>query len=359
MDYCKFYGISGAQLVLKALPTRTLNSFVKPLNNVIDYKILQDLKLELRYISSFLENTISEDYSDKKMKMLNMQVRRNENSKLRPNEVAMSDSELSDAKKVLESAEKSISQRVGALGTELTLTTEEVEIVKYFSRRRKVIERHLDSIEEKSFSERKVFGKPLFRVYLGEGRDIKAIVSTELSKTKKDKGVRRTLMKRYREDTDLLLEFIDNDLKQEDIKLKDKQDYVTITVPNSIIGPDRVVMEQIIKKNRSIGKHDVNNIELVYDMYNIANSFTVEFYNATFGLDCSRAEYEVMFNRLADIGLAGLNFHTVDFFHQFINTVTFAKEHEMKIPYDSPLAGAITLIDRLLKTDLKVGANIE
>lgn len=359
MDYCKFYGISGAQLVLKALPTRTLNSAVKPLNNVIDCKILQDLKLELKYISSFLENTISEDYSDKKMKMLNMQVRRNENNKLRPREEAMTIEELQEAKKVLDVADRSISQRVASLGTELTLTTNEVVIIKYFLNRRKVIERYIEGISETSFTERKVFGKPLYRVYLGQGNDIKAIVSTELSKTKKDKGVRRTLMKRYRVDTDLLLEFIDNDLKEEDLKSDNKEEFIPIAVPASIVGPDRLLLEGIIRKNRSIGKYDIKNIELVYEMYNLAKSFTVDFYNLTFGLECSKEEYELMFDRLADIGLAGLNFHTVDFFHQFINSVTFAKEQEMRIPFDSPLAGAIILIDRLLKTDLRVGANIE
>lgn len=359
MDFCKFYGISAPQLLIYNLPNSEFQSVVKPLNNVIDYVMVRDLKIELEYLKGFLQS-LKYEYQDPKTKRLERRLMKNLNRRKSGKEIAekdkMTDEEIREAEEFLKTQNKSISIYQERNGKEFYLTDNEIKILEFYMRKQPAIERYINNIEEKTFSERKVFGKKLDYVCVRDGSDILYRVSRGISSVSKDKLAKKQLYKNYRNDIELLKSFVDEEVHESD---KAKEDTSRLReLPEYIVGEDRKAMQKMVDFNQSIKSNGKDNIKIIYNMYKIATSFTVDFYNRTFAIDATRAEYEKMFDRLTDLGLVGLNLYTEEFFNLFIKSVTFAKEEEIVIAGDSELAKAIKLIDRLLQTDLRTGSAI-
>lgn len=355
MEFCKFYGVSAPQLVMHNLPNSKFKSVVEPLNNVIDYVMVVDLKVELEYLKGFIQS-LKFEYLDPNTKRLERRLMKNLNRRKSGKEIPpkdfMTDEEIKEAESFLAQQTKTISIYQQKDGNEFYLTENEIKILEFYSNKIKLIERYINNIEEKTFVERKVFGKKLNYVAIGNGRDIMSRVSKGINNASKDKGLLKSLYSSYRNDINLLKSFIDENVSEND----EKKPLAAITkLPDYIVGEDYTTMMSIISKNPSLKRNGIKNIETLYEMYCIVKSFDVEFYNRTFGLECSREEYEIMFDKLTDLGLVGLNFYCRDFFNLFVKSVTFAKEQEIIIAGDSELANAIRLIDRLLATDLRIG----
>lgn len=359
MDFCKFYGISAPQLLIYNLPNSEFQKVVKPLNNIIDYEMVKDLKIELGYLKGFLQS-LKYEYQDPKTKRLERRLKKNLNRRKSGKEITpkdlMTDEEIKEAEEFLASQTKSISVYQERNGKEFYLTDNEIKILEYYMRKRPVIDRYVNHIEEKTFSERKVFGKKLDYVCVRDGSDILYRVSRGIASVSNDKLAKKQLYKTYRNDIELLKSFIDENLHASDVVAKKQQKLYKL--PDYIVGQHREVMQNILSYSTAIQANGAENIKILYEMYKMVVSFTPEFYNRTFGIDATREEYEQMFDRLVDLGLVGLSLYTEEFFNLFIKSVTFAKEEEIVIAGDSELAKAIRLIDRLLKTDLETGSVI-
>ena len=359
MDFCKFYGISAPQLLIYNLPNSEFQNVVKPLNNVIDYVMVRDLKIELEYLKGFLQN-LKYEYQDPQVKRLERKLMKNLNRRKVGKEIAekdkMCDEEITQAEEFLKTQTKSISVYQVINGEEFYLTDNEIKILEYYMKKQPVINRYINNIEEKTFSERKVFGKKLDYVCVRDGSDILYRVSRGINNVSKDKLAKKQLYRNYRNDIELLKSFIDENVHEKDKGSKHSKKLRHL--PEYIIGKDRDKIQKMIDFNQSIRNNCGESINIIYNMYKIATSFTVEFYNRTFGIDASKEEYETMFSRLTDLGLVGLNLYTEEFFNLFIKSVTFANEEEIVIAGDSELAKAIKLIDRLLQTDLRIGSVI-
>lgn len=375
MDFCKFYGITGTQVVLMMMNPQTFEQGVKLLNNPADYKFVTDFKCELELLREFLNTRVEESYSDVKVKKLASRLKRSQNyrrkfkiktfngdvntlTNLIPNEdlrtvskSLMSDEEEKEAEKIISTAPKTISETIlGFDNKRHRLTPEQITIIKHFKSMEKYIDAYLSRIKESTFTDQQVFGRKLYRVMSGTGLDIKSTVAKVIKKSEKDPAYREGVIKSYKQDIDTLKSKI---LDKE--SYREKREQLDRAYKHTIANAE--LLELIQMCDKKLSKREV--CDIIETMYDFSKIFTVDYYNNVFGIDLDEKELQRQLNQLSKVGLVGLNIYTTDFLKSFLSSVTFAEEIEDFVEEGSELAKSVRDIDRLLNTLLEFGADLE
>lgn len=375
MDFCKFYGMTGAQVVLMTMNPQTFEKAIKLLNNPADYKFVMDFKYELDLLKEFLTNRVKYNYSDAKVRKLATSYDRSVKYKksygitnyngdiesikhLLPADKVraiakhlLTDQEEQDAKQVLDNSTKVISETiVGFDNKKYRMTPEQIAIVTFFKEREKYIDTYRNRIQESSFTDQQVFGRKLYRVMMGTGADIKNTVAKVLKKSERDKAYRDKVIKSYKQDIVTLKSKILS--KEEYLKRKQEQENV---MRKAITDQELVRLIQLCDKR--MDKFEV--CEMIETMYGFSKLFTVYYYNSVFNINLTEEEMKQQLTELSRIGLVGLNLCTTSLLRNFLTSVTFAEEIETFVEEGSELAKSVRDIDLLLETLLPFGASLE
>ncbi|GAA0101677.1 hypothetical protein UT300012_23920 [Paraclostridium bifermentans] len=380
MNFCKFYGISATKLLIPTIRNKDLEEYVKYLNNKVDSGMLMDFKWELEILKNFLTRTVNISYSDPESRKLEKRVKQNEDARefgltLAPSK-KLTDEELEQAKAKLKTARKSVSEVININGENFRLSEPQVAIIEYYLGRLEVLDRYLKHIELKSFTDRTVFGKKLHYVLGSNGRGIKNAVADQLQRFNKNSAYVKSLYSRYEADVNLLksyivepktdreVEALENKSKAESLAKRNIQNLrdkggTDREKPDFIEPEDWNEFSEIALTNLDVRINPIL-LHVNYKIYKLAKSFTVEYYNSTFGLDLNLKQYEQEFEGLSKLGLVGLDFYTLDFFRMFISTATFSSEVKVELyePRDTELIRSIYDIDRLIATNLPLGARL-
>lgn len=385
MDFCKFYGIAATKLAMMTISNNELDEYVSYMNNKVDVRILQDFKYELEYLNRFLTKVVTVEYTSPAHRKLSMRVNRNMTARATgmplSDRFKMTDEELEEAKKVLETADCSLSSVITLdNGDNIALSDAQICIIEYFRGRQNVIDRYASRVVTKSFTEKLVFDRKLKRVVEGSGWGIKNSVMTNIALASKNEAALKSLYDRYNEDLELMKSFIvepktseelalmekkakeaallkkrNEDISKGLISIHSKPDYAS-----TLSDEDWDKFNKILSTCPQIYSNEVLR-KVAYQIFNRIKDIDVNFYNIKFGLNLTKEQYEKEFEGLSKLGLVGLDFYTLDFFKLFLNNATFASEIQIELyePKHTDLIKSIKQIERLLDTKMELGSPLK
>lgn len=340
-----FYGLSGVQLVLLNLSSNMFKTYLKPLNNPIDYQRALELKSELYTLKNNL-NELNVGYTTPEGRKLEFNLKKYEQGK-----IELTNNEIQDIKNKLDELPKTV---IGSKIYNKSLTSEECAILNVLYDKMKVIDRYISCIENKIFEDRRVYGIKLsYALGLTLPDYIMNIICTEIKNS--NKATLPFIYKRFKDD----IEFIHN-LSNSDTSSKVKKDN---DAPIEDGNPELVNVKNYILRVSNNNKYfkETKNMNLLLSIYNQCKIFDdVDFYNDIFDLNLDKDKYIKIFNNLMECGIIGLNFEASKLFIKVASCLTFAKENETLLAEDHPLNTVAKYLERIISSNsLKSGESYD
>ncbi len=364
MDYASFWGMTAPQLVLQDVDLDVFSNAVGLLNNPQDSHKLSSLLVELDDLTSFLENNLVFDYVNpeirKKARQLEQSKLHYETGKaIRPNLLIPKD-ELADFEATIEKFPKELQPYIMVGNNRKDLSENAVKIIKTFLDKDYVIRDYKRSISINASTEIQVFNRKLDDILTGNPFIIKNRYLQKIQRARGNSVILNSTLDGMKRDILVLQDLVVDNTKENEKKTKD--------VFNSNISATQVNLDSFDRDIRlfleklkgwgMLSRITENELYTLAEIYKLANSFTVEFYNSAFDLDLTEQEYESLFFQLDCLGLVGLNFYAKDFLENSIMNTLLVKPTKNQIDPDSQLAINISEIDRALATNLPFGTDI-
>lgn len=343
--FYEFYGLSGVQLVLLNLSSNMFKTYLKPLNNPIDYQRALELKSELHTLRNNL-NELNIMYATPESRKLEYSLKKYEQGKLE-----LTDKEVQDIKNRLNEMPKTVT---GSKLCNKALTSEECAILNTLYSKMKVIDRYISCIENKIFEDRRIFGIKLSYAFGFTRPDsIMTIICNEIKNS--NKVTLPNIYKRFKDDIEFI-NYLNNTETGHEVK---KDNDVSIADGN----PELANIKKHILKVSNNNKYfkETKNMNLLLGIYNQCKIFDdAEFYNDVFDLNLDKDSYIQIFDNLMECGVIGLNFEASKLFINVASCLTFAKENEIYLAEEHPLNTVAKYLERIISSNsLKSGESYD
>lgn len=358
MEFCRYYGMSVPQLLLLN-NLSDVPELAGYLNNPLDFEKLQDFKKEIEFFVDFFQQAqprmpISKsrlktdiDYTRWDLYEKHNDIRyRRKGYKLSPEELEVINNVL---------RYKNISYfntvYIDWRNEAIKLSEEEAAICSYFRTKLEVVPKLLEKLNFTESKESTVFNMTVMSIVSNNADRLLSVFSTKF------KDPKEKFSDAVYDEYDKNLALLESLIQEPGTKSQKKSSAKPDVEFTSIQQRDDMLAAR--DKNVSLRKNPAGFNKLC-ELYDLLNNIDADTYNSAFGLDLTREEYEVIFDHLADLGLVGLNFCALDFFKEFINTISFSSEDKIVIQPDSLCAQNLNLLRRFLDTiRTKVGDEIE
>lgn len=360
MDYASFWGMTAPQLVLQNMDLDVFSSAVSLLNNPQDSHKLSSLIVELDDMTTFLKDRLTFDYEDseirKKARQLEQSKLHYETGKaIRPN-LLIPKEELANFEAMIKKFPRQVQPYIMDGTNRIDLSEPAYKIIKTFLDMDYIIKDYRESISINASTEIQVFNRKLDDILTGNPYIIKNRYLQKIQRARGNDVILESTLEGMKRDTAVLQNLIIKDAKSKTEMIKS-----SVSANNVNLDSFDKTSREFLMKLKGLGMLSrVTESELytLAEIYKIANSFTVEFYNNIFELDLSKEQYESVFFELDRFGLVGLNFYAKDFLENSIMNTLLVKPTKNEIEPDSELAINISEIDRALSTNLPFGADI-
>lgn len=359
MEFCRYYGMSVPQLLLLN-NLSDVPELAGYLNNPLDFEKLQDFKKEIEFFVDFFQQAqprmpISKsrlktdiDYTRWDLYEKHNDIRyRRKGYKLSPEELEIINNVLR-YKNISYFNTVYIDWRNEAIKLS---EEEEAAICSYFRTKLEVVPKLLEKLNFTESKESTVFNMTVMSIVSNNADRLLSVFSTKF------KDPKEKFSDAVYDEYDKNLALLESLIQEPGTKSQKKSSAKPDVEFTSIQQRDDMLSAR--DKNVSLRKNPAGFNKLC-ELYDLLNNIDADTYNSAFGLNLTREEYEVIFDHLADLGLVGLNFCALDFFKEFINTISFSSEDKIVIQPDSLCAQNLNLLRRFLDTiRTKVGDEIE
>ena len=341
--FYEFYGLSGVQLVLLNLTPGILKSYIKPLDNTIDYKRALELKSELQTLKYNL-SCLNVNYASPEGRKLKRQLSKHEQG-----ERILADNELEQIKSRLAEIPETV---IGSKLYGRPLSPEECTILNELRKKTGVIDRYLKCIEDRIFADRRVYGVKLSYAVNMSSNYIMNILSSEIKNS--NKATLPNLYKRYKTDIEFVKGLNEVEVRQD---LADEE--LPIEIGNTELVKVKSCILDASNNNEAFKKN--TNMNLLLTIYNQCKIFNDEsFYNEIFGLNLTKEEYVKIFDNLMNCGIIGLNFEASKLFLQVASCLTYSKENDLYLAEDNSLFTVTRYLERIIDSyELNTGDKYE
>lgn len=364
MEFCKFYGISVPQLLLLN-NLSDVTELAGYLNNPLDFDKLQDFKQEIEFFVDFFQRAfprqplsksrLKNDIDYTRWTLYENHINRRRNKQP---EAKLSREELAIVNDVLRYKNIStFSQIVDRNGDIVNLVQNDGDdsaevICAYFRSKIEFVPILLDKLNFTENKDSTIFGMTVMSIVQSNAVRLLNLIRAKFKNPKEEHS--KAVFDEFDKNISLLESLINDTRNQKSTKTQRINYEVNYTSEQQ-----KQDMELARSKNKALQKNPAG-FKKLCELYNLLDGLDVDAYNSLFGLNKTKEEYEDIFEKLTDLGLVGLNFNALDFFKEFINTMSFSSEDKIVIHSESECAENIHLARRFLDTvKLKVGDVIE
>lgn len=358
MEFCRCFGLSSLQIVLKDLSISEFKTLLSYLNSPSDAHLIDSIANEFDMLIDLLENKcVTMTNSAPLANELGFPNPRLFDKYLRDWEASQKGVKVltkfrhpaewfEEVKTRLNELPKTLMQSVIVNGKPVKLTDEEFEVLKFYYKKLNKIKAYRNAISISTFKQVEVFGYPLHRLLKKE----KMAISFQIFSKYAD--VQSTLrredllpfLKKYLEDCKKIIELSQTQETREESDYLDPS--LSVDERMSILSETGNVNFRLDQKETYFAREILNsnvNIRYSQDVKTISEIMslcrvTLEDCNYAFKQDFkSEEEWNEVFDSLALKGLVGLNFEVEEFFKDFLKYVTLKVPTKIVVSKDSAL----------------------